>query len=239
MHRFYHHHHASCAGRGIRGKILLVGVTLWLTSTIIAGVRRSTGRTHNAHPPPPASLQHSSSKEDQEMQAQVAEKLDATREAAEAQLSPLESEYIDSARDAYTREQRFRWVEARRLQFDRHWSSLRGSLNGDPTHQHPYHHHGGFVRWYLGVGERTFDWMARKFAASHRFHWDDPRTTYPELSARSDWPMPYHNHHSWHYNAFQYPHHDNAYQQRHRAPPPPLSHESQDAGNPSATPASN
>ncbi|KAJ1798459.1 hypothetical protein LPJ59_002486 [Coemansia sp. RSA 2399] len=189
MHRFYHHHHAHGGCRSIKGKLLLVGVTLWLTSTVIAGIRRSTGRTHNAHPlPPPASLPGSSAEEDtQQLRAKSVESLDATRAAAEAQLSSLESEYIDSARDAYTRDQRLRSVAARRFQFDQHWIALRSALDG---HHHPYHHHhhhGGFVRWYLGVGERTFDWMARKLAASHRFHWDDPATAHQELAARPDY----------------------------------------------------
>ncbi|KAJ1662063.1 hypothetical protein EV178_006188 [Coemansia sp. RSA 1646] len=194
MHRFYHHSHCYGGSRNIKGKILLVGVTLWLTSTIIAGVRRSTGRTHNTYPPPNTPLPPlppSRLPEDKELQDRTIEKLNDTRATAEAQLSSLESEYIESAQDAYTREQRLRWIETRRLNFDHHWGTLRRTVN--ESYMPHYHHHrscahnGGFVRWYLGVGERTFDWMARKFAASHRFHWEDPAISHGELAARTEY----------------------------------------------------
>ncbi|KAJ2662127.1 hypothetical protein IWW48_002023 [Coemansia sp. RSA 1200] len=212
MGRFYHHYAHHHCGRNAKGKIILLGMTLWLTSTVVAGIRRSTGWTHNAHPPSPAPapapapvsppLPSSSSAEDKAMQSRAVEQLNSSREAAEAQLSPLEAEYVGAAHDAFTREQRMRWVEARRLSFDQHWRQLRQAVQhgamdpsvavphwGPHAHTHTGGGGGGIVRWYLGVGERTFDWLARKVAASRRFHWEDPAVTHAELAAREHFQL--------------------------------------------------
>ncbi|KAJ1727462.1 hypothetical protein LPJ72_005932 [Coemansia sp. Benny D160-2] len=217
MGRFYHHYAHHHCGRNVKGKIILLGVTLWLTSTVIAGIRRSTGWTHNAHPPAPAPAPapdslppaSSSSAEDKAMQTRAVEQLNSSRGAAEAQLSPLEAEYVGAAPDAFTREQRVRWVEARRLSFDQHWQQLRQAVQHgamDPhwgPHAHAHTHTGGgrgVVRWYLGVGERTFDWLARKVAASRRFHWEDPAVSHAELAAREHFQQQHqHQHHGYAY----------------------------------------
>ncbi|KAJ2335503.1 hypothetical protein GGI00_001325 [Coemansia sp. RSA 2681] len=148
-----------CHGR-LRNKLIFAGVTLWLTSTVIAGVRRSTGWTHNSHslasPPPPPSLQSPT-----------------TMQPSNERLQWLEQEYIAAAPDAATREQRQAWVAAERARVAWAWSRSTEARN------HCRHETRGFMTWYLGIGERTLDWAARKISRSRHFHWQSPPLSQP------------------------------------------------------------
>ncbi|KAJ2826672.1 hypothetical protein FBU31_003382 [Coemansia sp. 'formosensis'] len=139
-----------CHGR-LRNKLIFAGVTLWLASTAIAGVRRSTGWTHNNHrlaaPPPPATLP-----------------------PADERLQWLEQEYVAAAPDAATREQRQAWVAAERARVAWAWN------HGARNHCHEAR---GLMTWYLGVGERTLDWATRKISRSQHFHWQSPASSLP------------------------------------------------------------
>ncbi|KAJ2041803.1 hypothetical protein H4S04_000068 [Coemansia sp. S16] len=138
-----------CHGR-LRNKLIFAGVTLWLASTVIAGVRRSTGWTHNSHrlasppPPPPTSMPPN-----------------------DERLQWLEQEYVASAPNAATREQRQAWVAAERARVAWAWNRSIGSRNHCNEAK-------GIMAWYLGVGERTLDWATRKISRSQHFHWQSP-----------------------------------------------------------------
>ncbi|KAJ2484697.1 hypothetical protein EV174_002242 [Coemansia sp. RSA 2320] len=137
-----------CHGR-LRNKLIFAGVTLWLASTVIAGVRRSTGWTHNSHrlatAPPPA--------------PPSAPSAPLLHPPGHERMLWLEQQYIASAPDDATREQRRAWVAAEQERVARAWGCRS---------------HGGFMSWYLGIGERTLDWAARKISRSPNFHWQPP-----------------------------------------------------------------
>ncbi|KAJ2455543.1 hypothetical protein EV183_000020 [Coemansia sp. RSA 2336] len=158
---FYPRHTHHYRGR-FKGKLLVAGVALWLTSTIIAGVRRSTGWTHNSFGLPALAI--SSDEEMAWQQLQASKDQAPSRNYAEFQR--LEQHYLESAPSEQARKQREqRLVEQHgKRMVARHCSS------------------GGFVKWYLGIGERTFDWIARKISSSPRFHMEDPATPYVDLT---------------------------------------------------------
>ncbi|KAJ1845229.1 hypothetical protein LPJ70_002597 [Coemansia sp. RSA 2708] len=170
MLRYHHHHHV----RGnFKGKLILAGVTLWLTSTVIAGVRRSTGWTHNSYGVP--SPTHHSTSSDSENRAWQ-ELLDAQMQQPRDLVwqRRLERQYVDSAPTAHAREQRtIRLDERYRME------------------QHNYGCRGGVWQWYLGIGERTFDWVARKISRSHRFHREEPGVAYKSLVEDAGRRRPY------------------------------------------------
>ncbi|KAJ2756904.1 hypothetical protein GGI19_000492 [Coemansia pectinata] len=150
-----------CHGR-LRNKLIFAGVTLWLASTVIAGVRRSTGWTHNSHrlasPPPPPPVQINMPPNDERLQW-------------------LEQEYVAAAPDAATREQRQAWVSAERARVA--WAWNRSTMARNHCNEAK-----GLMTWYLGVGERTLDWATRKISRSQHFHWQSPPTsTLPPTSS--------------------------------------------------------
>ncbi|KAJ2416515.1 hypothetical protein GGI10_000900 [Coemansia sp. RSA 2530] len=154
-----------CHGR-LRNKLIFAGVTLWLASTVIAGVRRSTGWTHNSHrlasppPPPPTSAPPN-----------------------DERLLWLEQEYVASAPDAATREQRQAWVAAERARVAWAWNRRAGGH----CHEAGGHCHeaGGLMTWYLGIGERTLDWATRKISRSRHFHHQPPASLPPPSAPTS------------------------------------------------------
>ncbi|KAJ1952406.1 hypothetical protein EC988_003572 [Linderina pennispora] len=178
----YRHH---CRG-SLKGKIIFFGVTLWLTSTVIAGVRRASGWTHNAH-----SLTQSSAESDErrkQWRRMMDERLAASRQFAEARFQQLEQHYGNMVADEQTRQQWKQWLSMEKEKLINEWTrnSLWFERNMDRFHnpdayQNGCHRPGGFMRWYLGVGERTFDWFTRKLAGSRSFHWENPQTPYQVL----------------------------------------------------------
>ncbi|KAJ1739552.1 hypothetical protein LPJ68_004572 [Coemansia sp. RSA 1086] len=148
-----------------KDKLLVAGVTLWLTSTVIAGVRRSTGWTHNSFGLPMLSI--SSDEEQAWQQLQLSKNQSPSRSYVAFQQ--LEQQYLESAPNEQVRKQREqRLVE----QYDRRLGARHCSS-------------GGFMKWYLGVGERTFDWVVRKVSNSPRFHMEDPATPYADLNSNT------------------------------------------------------
>ncbi|KAJ2081991.1 hypothetical protein H4R24_001907 [Coemansia sp. RSA 988] len=166
FHPHYSHHHY---GSRLKGKLILAGVTLWLTSTITAGVRRSTGWTHNAYGQPRLiSTSNNQDEEEQAWQAFIVTQSYQSRRYAD-RLS-LEQQYLDSAPDQHSR-------QLREQRLERFCSS---------SYPHFYRHqchppHGGFTLWYLGIGERTFNWVARKLGSSPRFHHEHLPVSYDAL----------------------------------------------------------
>ncbi|KAJ2553531.1 hypothetical protein IWW35_001772 [Coemansia sp. RSA 1878] len=158
-----HAFHGRCGS--FKGKLVLAGVTLWLTSTIIAGVRRSSGWTHNSYglPAPPTSSVRSNN-EDQVWHDLLAARAQSPRDFVYCRR--LEQQYLDSAPDTQVR-------ELREHRLGEHYRY------GDHSYRHRCS--GGFVQWYLGIGERTFDWAVRRISASHKFHKEDPTTPYWQL----------------------------------------------------------
>ncbi|KAJ2611537.1 hypothetical protein H4S08_003114 [Coemansia sp. RSA 1365] len=157
--RYSHHHY----GGRFKGKLIFAGVALWLTSTIIAGVRRSTGWTHTAYGQPRLA---SSSHNEEEMTWQKFIESQSNYSRRYTDRLKLEQQYLDSAPDQQTRQ-----LREQRLEF--FYSS-----------RNPHfcrHHRSGFTLWYLGIGERTFDWVARKLSSSPRFHHEDPLLPYDVL----------------------------------------------------------
>ncbi|KAJ2897664.1 hypothetical protein IWW38_001636 [Coemansia aciculifera] len=146
-----------CHGR-FRNKVIFAGITLWLASTVIAGIRQSTGWTHNSHrlasPPPLLPVQTSMPPGDERLQW-------------------LEQEYVAAAPDAATREQRQAWVAAERARVAWAWSRTADVKN------QCHHEARGIMTWYLGVGERTLDWATRKISRSRHFHWQSPPASQP------------------------------------------------------------
>ncbi|KAJ1958456.1 hypothetical protein GGI12_004729 [Dipsacomyces acuminosporus] len=191
-HPHYYHYGHRCRGR-FGGKLIFLGVSLWLTSTVIAGVRRATGWTHNAHnrlPPPPEELSRREERR-QELRRMIDERLHETREFANERLRQLEQQYGDRIADEATREQWKRTFAAEQERLAEYWAHSNQWLamnieKAQETDGHKRHCHrsGGFVNWYLGVGERTFDWFTRKLSRSRHFHWEDPSTPYDALRAR-------------------------------------------------------
>ncbi|KAJ2493555.1 hypothetical protein IWW37_000421 [Coemansia sp. RSA 2050] len=158
FHPGYFSYAHRCHGR-LRNKLIFAGVTLWLASTVIAGVRRSTGWTHNSHrlasPPLPPSTSVPPNDE---------------------RLQWLEQEYVASAPDAATREQRQAWVAAERARVAWAWNRSARSHCLEA---------GGPMAWYLGVGERTLDWATRKISRSQHFHHQPPASVPPPLAPSS------------------------------------------------------
>ncbi|KAI8324399.1 hypothetical protein GQ54DRAFT_309313 [Martensiomyces pterosporus] len=189
-HGFGYAHH--CHGR-LRNKIIFFGVTLWLTSTVIAGVRRATGWTHNAHSrlPPTPSERAERDERRKEMKKMVDERLQESLKFADERMRWLEQQYGDTIADEATREQWRQRVAVEQSRLADYWArssqwitqNMERAQQTDAYKRH-CHQNGGFMNWYLGVGERTFDWFARKLASSRHFHWEDPATSYESLSVR-------------------------------------------------------
>ncbi|ORX66738.1 hypothetical protein DL89DRAFT_59135 [Linderina pennispora] len=147
----YRHH---CRG-SLKGKIIFFGVTLWLTSTVIAGVRRASGWTHNAH-----SLTQSSAEPDErrkQWRRMMDERLAASRQFAEARFQQLEQHYGTMVADEQTRQQWKQWLSMEKEKLINEWTrnSLWFERNMDRFHnpdayQNGCHRPGGFMRWYLG-----------------------------------------------------------------------------------------
>ncbi|KAJ1807777.1 hypothetical protein LPJ56_006189 [Coemansia sp. RSA 2599] len=159
-HLFVSHRH-RCGGP--RNKLIFLGVTLWLTSTVIAGVRRATGLTHK-------SLVSEETKRRQEYLRLMDTRFRDMRRVPEEQVK-IEQEFVDAASSVSEREERKEWVEREREFVHNMWVSQgaaaaawqeRRSCGGQ-------RHGGGLVRWYLGVGERTFDWFVRRIQRSSSF----------------------------------------------------------------------
>ncbi|KAJ2351574.1 hypothetical protein GGF43_003995 [Coemansia sp. RSA 2618] len=168
-HRLAHHGHCG----NFKGKLVLAGVALWLTSTVIAGVRRSTGWTHNAYGlPAPITTTSTGDSEDHAWQSLMNARVQTPRDYVEYRR--LEQQYVDSAPSPETR-------EMREQRLGSHYHMYRNGM-----YEHRQCRSGGLAMWYLGVGERTFDWAVRKISASHRFHREEPGMSYGELKdARS------------------------------------------------------
>ncbi|KAJ2805216.1 hypothetical protein H4R20_002175, partial [Coemansia guatemalensis] len=168
--RMFHPRYSHHYGGRFKGKLILAGVTLWLTSTIIAGVRRSTGWTHNTYGQPRLnSLPHSQDEEERAWQKFIDTQASYSRRYTDR--LKLEQQYLESAPDQHTR-------QLREQRLDEYFSSS----NYSHFHHHHFHRsHGGFMLWYLGIGERTFDWVARKLSSSPRFHHEYPQVPYDVL----------------------------------------------------------
>ncbi|KAJ2726086.1 hypothetical protein GGI07_000870 [Coemansia sp. Benny D115] len=149
----------TCCGH-IRGKLVILGVSLWLTSTIIAGVRRATGHTHNALGLPPPTSKQSKKRLDAQYQE--------FQESA-AQRDQANQMFIDEAATPEDRKMREAFVESqeRSRRMQEQWMMAAG---GAREHWAGRRCHGGFMRWYLGIGERTFDWAVRRIERSSHFH---------------------------------------------------------------------
>ncbi|KAJ2741779.1 hypothetical protein GGI20_004946 [Coemansia sp. BCRC 34301] len=144
-----------CQGR-LGNKLIFAGITLWLASTVIAGVRRSTGWTHNSHrlaSPPPLPQ--------------------TNMPPGDERLQWLEQEYVAAAPDAATREQRQAWVAAEHARVAWAWN------RSTDARSHCCREARGLMTWYLGVGERTLDWATRKISRSSHFHWQSPPSSQP------------------------------------------------------------
>ncbi|KAJ1644516.1 hypothetical protein J3B02_000228 [Coemansia erecta] len=161
-----HRHHCS----GPRNKLIFLGVTLWLTSTVIAGVRRSTGLTHK-------SLVSEETKRRQEYLRLMNARFRQSQGLPEQQQQ-LEKLFVDAASSDAERQERRMWVERERELISKAWMAQglevpaaewaeRKSCYGQR------HGGGGLARWYLGVGERTFDWVVRRIQGSPSFQIED------------------------------------------------------------------
>ncbi|KAJ1718521.1 hypothetical protein LPJ53_006478, partial [Coemansia erecta] len=178
--------------------LIFLGATLWLTSTVLAGVRRATGYTHT-------SLLSDEAKRRQAYLRMLDKRFRHARALPEQQQqSELDQMFIDAARDSEEKERRRVWIEEERSrraqqpqaqgQVDERLGALDGPYWGPPHHYHHHNHRDGcagqgghgFMRWYLGVGERSFDWFVRKVKGSGSFQWQDPATSYRELRAAAD-----------------------------------------------------
>ncbi|KAJ2705984.1 hypothetical protein FB645_001961 [Coemansia sp. IMI 203386] len=157
----HHRHH----GR-FRNKLIFLGVTLWLTSTVVAGVRRATGLTHKA-------LVSDETKRRQEYLQLMDTRFQQTRQQLPEQQQQLEQAFVDAASSNSEREERRKWIEKERESMYNGWQT-QGIAAGWPERRmcEGRRHSGGFVRWYLGVGERTFDWFVRKIQNSSSFQID-------------------------------------------------------------------
>lgn len=189
---FYHHHYPSYFSHGhryfrgrLRNKVVFLGVTLWLTTTVIAGVRRATGWTHNSY----RIAQEPQDKRRQGWHDMVAWQLQDTRKQAESHMRKLEQQYVDAADNEEQRQQRREWVEAEKQKMSEYWATSANWMSN--RSQRPCK--GGVVSWYLGVGERTFDWFERKLSRSSHFHWQDPRTPYTALNKENSMPEEQHS----------------------------------------------
>ncbi|PIA17165.1 hypothetical protein COEREDRAFT_80849 [Coemansia reversa NRRL 1564] len=164
--RYSHHHH----GGHFKGKLIFAGVALWLTSTIIAGVRRSTGWTHNAYGQPRHN-NSSNNRNEEELTWQKFIENQSNQSHRYTDKLKLEQQYLKSAPDQHTRQ-----LREQRLEEFFH------SSRNPHFYRHQIHRPaGGFTLWYLGIGERTFDWVARRLGSSPRFHHEYPLVPYDVL----------------------------------------------------------
>ncbi|KAJ2786043.1 hypothetical protein GGI15_001710 [Coemansia interrupta] len=151
-------------------KLIFLGATLWLTSTVLAGVRRATGYTHAAM----------LSDESKRRQAYL-RMLDMRFRHARAlpEQHELDQMFVETAQSPEEKEQRRVWIEKEKTKVAQQ-GELHSALDRPFWREQQHYHHRdgcgnhGFMRWYLGVGERTFDWFVRKVKGSDSFQWQDP-----------------------------------------------------------------
>ncbi|KAJ1862939.1 hypothetical protein LPJ73_000640 [Coemansia sp. RSA 2703] len=108
------------------------------------------------------------------------------------ELRELDQVFIEDAGDPQEKEQRRMWLEKEKERVVQGLGAEHREVFGGPP-QWGAAHRGcaaqggqGFMRWYLGVGERTFDWVVAKVKKSRRFQWQDPTTSYRDLRAAAE-----------------------------------------------------